>query len=77
MCQTIYLPQPSGVSIRLRRIGELRAALGVEPVINDGYPPLPDESCLCPVNTEATAALAGMKAINYDHSGDCDLVANA
>jgi hypothetical protein len=77
MCQTIYLPQPNGTSIRMRRIGELRDALGVEPVINDGYPPLPDEACLCPVNEEATAALAGMKAVNYDHNGDCDLVANA
>ena len=76
MCHTIYLPQDEGASIPIRKIGELRRALGVEPVIAGGYAELPPECCLCPIDTEATAALAGMKAVNYDHNGDCDFVAN-
>ena len=77
MCHTIYLPQPGGASMPIRRIGELSRALCIEPVITRGYADLHENCCLCPIDTEETAALAGMKATNYDHNGDCDFVANA
>ena len=41
-------------------IGELKAALGGEPVMDDGYGGVPpDHFCLCGVDVERTAAACG------------------
>lgn len=59
MCRTVYIPRENAMDLEVTTIGALRSALGVAPIIRDGYPELPDDSCLCPCDIEATAEAGG------------------
>ena len=55
MCQSIACGDRD-----ITNIGELKAGIGAENVvIRPGYGEVPDNSCLCPVDIEASASMAG------------------
>lgn len=56
MCVEIWMD-----GCRIESIGQMRAKLGHDPVWSDGVDPIviDDESCLCPIDVDATAALMG------------------
>ncbi len=59
MCVEIWMD-----GYRIESIGQIRAKLGREPVWIDGIDPtnpsgISNESCLCPIDVAATAALMG------------------
>lgn len=66
MCTTVYVAKPGADDVEVGTLGELREALGVEPIILAGYPDLPKDSCLCPCDIVATANAAG-----YDAHAEC------
>ena len=74
MCGVIYFPQVDGAHRRISRLSEVKSVMGVSPVIDEGYPSLPDDCCLCPCDIEATAEAAGYIVGSYDELGDCTLI---
>lgn len=76
MCTTVYITRPGTNDIEINSLGELRDSLGVAPVILPGYPVLPESSCLCPCDIDATAKLAGY-SVRGDSWDALILTANA
>lgn len=57
---------------RLSRLGHLRDQFGDAVVIDDGYyDDLPDDTCLCPVDLQATARWHGLKVEQNDPDSMC------
>lgn len=73
MCLVIHVPQKSGPDKCIERMSEVEPVLGVKPIMLKGYPSPPGDSCLCPLDVEATAEAAGYGVESYDAWGDAVL----
>lgn len=59
MCEQVAVWR-DGMETACDTAGELRAALGMEPVFHDGYGLIEDNFCLCCCDVRSTAKAAGM-----------------
>lgn len=64
MCEWVTVIKRDGSAEVATTKGELRAATGVEPVLDSRctFADWPDDSCLCPCDIEATAKAAELTA---------------
>lgn len=64
MCEWVTVIKRDGSATVATTKGELRDALGIEPVLDSRctFPDWSDDSCLCPCDVEATANAAGLTA---------------